>query len=335
MAVLVTPAIAQEIAEIIRQHYGALAGILYGKDAVSEADWEAAKRLGLVDESMAQPVVAEALHAYGAMLAHLDQADHQSRYGTTLADFMAEIAREPVPQTEIEHLSAKAVRQRGAQAVTALGRRAVERAGQVIIEHDAELGEKIRGTMRDVIAARFGDDEAARRVREAGAEQGLDEEFFARQFRTTIDRQVSDIGHLTGEWTRDLERVVQTESHNAVQQAMKESFIEQERTAAQAEGRAAREVLVYKLPRPDACRYCIALHLDGGVPRIFKLSELDADNVGRTKAQWQAVVGAVHPYCSCSLHRVPSILRMPEGWRSGQAAPSVIGLGGQLVMGAG
>ena len=334
MPILITPEVARDIAKIIRDHHGAVAAALFGKDSVSAADWEMALNLGLILPGSDVAAIAEGLHTYGAMLAHLDQAAMQSRYGMTLDQIQAEIERNPVPQTVAEHYAAQSNAHRGAQAIVGLGDKIGASVGGSLIETDHELERFMRGTIRDVVSAAHGDDEAARRIRESGAAMGLSDDFFDGQFRSTVDRQASDIGHLTGDWTRDLQRIVQTESHNAVNSGVAESWIEQEDQAAQREERSTNEVLVFKLPRPDACRYCNGLYLDGGIPRIFHLSSLRANgtNVGKRRADWMPVEGATHPWCGCTIHRVPAILSMPRGWKPGASAPSVIGAGGQLVI---
>jgi hypothetical protein len=330
---LITPEVARDIAQIIREHHGAMAAVLYGREAVTQQDWDMAVSLGLIDPTATKEELLEAMLAYGAMLAHLDQASQQSRYGETLDAMRAEIRRNPIPQTEIEAHAARHAAQRGADAIVGLGNVVDRKTGQILIDRDRELDRRMRGLIRDVIAARYGDDEAAKRVKEAGADKGLTADFFDGQFRSTVARQVSDIGYLTEDWSRDLERIVQTENTFAIHHAQAEAYEEQERELARETGEA-RPVLVFRLPRGDACRYCIELYLDGGVPRIFKLQHLvgNGTNIGKRRAAWQPIEGPTHPFCGCSLHRVPSILSMPPGWRSGQAAPTVIGPGGQVVM---
>jgi hypothetical protein len=78
-------------------------------------------------------------------------------------------------------------------------------------------------------------------------------------------------------------------------------------------GRDPKDVRVAKMPTPDACKDCVRLHLTdgkGSAPRIFKLSELQANgtNVGRNRQAWEATVGPVHPWCECAL------LEVPDGW---------------------
>lgn len=96
---------------------------------------------------------------------------------------------------------------------------------------------------------------------------------------------------------KDWERVAATEMQTAIQQGIAQDIHENH----------GADQLVYKRPAPNACKHCIRLHLedDGITPRIFKLSDLEQSNVGRKAADWQAVVGPVHPWCQCQLHIVP------------------------------
>lgn len=74
------------------------------------------------------------------------------------------------------------------------------------------------------------------------------------------------------------------------------------------------------------CSWCKRLHIGpDGNPRIFKLSTLIAhgDNTGRSKPEWEAVVGITHPYCQCELFYIAS------GWgfdEDGELVPG--GMGG-------
>jgi hypothetical protein len=59
------------------------------------------------------------------------------------------------------------------------------------------------------------------------------------------------------------------------------------------------------------CRHCIKAYLTNGIgsqPKIFKLSTLEANgtNVGKKVNDWLPVVGGMHPYCRCNLHKLLS-----------------------------
>lgn len=332
---LITPELAQDLARIFRQHHAAVAAAIFGEHSVSKHDWETAKTLGLVDES--GKGIFEGLHDYGALLAHLDQASQEARYGLTTADFIAEVKRNPVPRTQLEHRAAEFTRREGARHVTALGDRVASAVTQKAYEHARTSESRMRSIIRDAVSARFGDDEAQRRLQDIGVDAGLGDEFFDDALRNTVKEITSDIGHATEDWIRDLQRIAQTEGHRAVQEAIQESWVSREDAEAAAQHRPPRRVLAYKLPRPDACKHCIVLHLEGDTPRLYWLDEMQANgtNVGKKAADWEVTVGPVHPWCGCTLHRVPFILiprvQAVPGWRSGRAAPSIIGPGGAIA----
>lgn len=65
-----------------------------------------------------------------------------------------------------------------------------------------------------------------------------------------------------------------------------------------------RNELVYKVPRPSACKNCIRLHVDSkGNYRRYKLGDVIGNsNIGLPAYAWQFTIGPVHPHCYCVLH---------------------------------
>ena len=117
------------------------------------------------------------------------------------------------------------------------------------------------------------------------------------QDRQSLSEIVSEIGHRTGDWQRDMGRIVDTEMNN----------IMQEGRARVIKDRTGDDAKVYKDVYPGACRHCIRLYLTAGIgskPKVFLLKELTAngDNVGKKVANWVPTLGAVHPWCRCTLH---------------------------------
>ena len=115
--------------------------------------------------------------------------------------------------------------------------------------------------------------------------------------KKTIRQIANDISDKTGDWSRDFDRIIETASQNAFELG-KASEMERK-----SEG---TDPLVFKRVFDSACKYCVKAYLTNGVgsqPKIFKLSELKAngDNVGKKVAEWLPVLGAMHPYCRCSL----------------------------------
>jgi hypothetical protein len=118
--------------------------------------------------------------------------------------------------------------------------------------------------------------------------------------RKSLRSIVSEIGHKTGDWQRNLGRIVQTEYDN----------IFQEGRAAQIENLFGVDALVYKIPLPLACRHCIRVYLTDGLgsePRIFKLSELisNGSSIGRKPIDYKPVIGTLHPWDRCMLVHLP------------------------------
>lgn len=137
------------------------------------------------------------------------------------------------------------------------------------------------------------------------------QQFLADELKEGISKHktVSQIAHSiaekTGDWSRNFDRIIETESQNAFELG---KAAEIERQSLPGE-----DPLVYKQPQNGACKHCIRLYLTNGMgsePIIFKLSQLIANgsNIGRKAADWLAVVGTVHPFCRCPL------MKKPEGF---------------------
>lgn len=60
---------------------------------------------------------------------------------------------------------------------------------------------------------------------------------------------------------------------------------------------------VYKVPRQQACKTCISLHLDSqGGYRIYQLREVQGNsNAKLPQYAWSFTIGPVHPWCYCIL----------------------------------
>lgn len=111
--------------------------------------------------------------------------------------------------------------------------------------------------------------------------------------RKTVSGIVSDIGHRTGDWKKDLGRIVDTEMNNIYQKGRAVEIV----TLSHK-----KDPLVYKDVYEGACRHCIKLYLTKGLgsePRVFRLSQLIASgtNYGKKVDEWKAVLTGVHPFC--------------------------------------
>lgn len=120
------------------------------------------------------------------------------------------------------------------------------------------------------------------------------------EMRGSVRDMISEIGHKTGQWEGNLGMIAESTLHNAYEEGR----------AAEMENKAGgEEVYVYKDVYPGACKHCIKHYLTGGLgsqPVIFKLSELKANgsNIGRKAPDWLPTLGALHPYCRCTINEV-------------------------------
>jgi len=320
---ILDPTTAAELNQLAADHHTALLVNLFGEDVVPKATVDRLRALGLLGASEGYPGTLKAAHSFGLVLAALE--DPLGGPSLSLAEVRAKLAAHPVPRTAVEVLSAQDAALRGATAIRGLGNKVGAHLDHTLIEADAGLRRDMRDLIRDAVGAKYGDADAQARLSARAGDRGLDPEFFDGAFRNTVREVASDIGHASGDWARDLQRIAQTESHNAMQHGMAEHFKEQLK---------GQPVLVYKSIRPTACKHCVRFHTDAaGNPRIFLLSDLEANgtNVGRKTAAWQPVVGSVHPWCACQLVRVPRFLEMPAAWMPGESAPTVVNAEGVVV----
>jgi hypothetical protein len=119
--------------------------------------------------------------------------------------------------------------------------------------------------------------------------------------RQTVSQIANAIAEKTGDWGRNFDRIIEYASQTAFEEG-KAAEIQRQSPGT--------DPLVYKIVFEGACKWCIHLYLTGGIgsqPKIFKLSELinNGNNIGRKQSEWKPVIGAVHPYCRCKLHKLP------------------------------
>ena len=117
--------------------------------------------------------------------------------------------------------------------------------------------------------------------------------------RNSVSSIISEIGHKTGDWNRDLGRIAATEMQT----------IYEEGRAAEIEKRYGKDALVHKDVYLQACRFCIKFYCTNGLgskPKLFTLDELrgNGSNIGRKQADWKPTLPATHPFCRCNIHAV-------------------------------
>jgi hypothetical protein len=161
--------------------------------------------------------------------------------------------------------------------------------------HITGLGEKQKQTVNGIII------ENSKKKRKAYEKIIKQEVVSGIKTRSGIKDIVSEIGHRTDDWQRDLGKIVDTEYNNILQEA---------RALQIAKENDGEDSKVYKNVFPGACRHCIRLYLTNGIgskPKTFTLKELEANgsNIERKVSDWLATIFSVHPFCRCFLYPVP------------------------------
>ena len=116
--------------------------------------------------------------------------------------------------------------------------------------------------------------------------------------RETARKLASRIGDATGDWSRNLQRIAETELQNAHLNGW----------ADYIEDSVGANAQVGKRVNAEACPPCRRLYLDGdGHPKVFSLADLrdNGTNFGRKQKDWLPVVGTTHPRCFCQLIHIP------------------------------
>jgi hypothetical protein len=203
--------------------------------------------------------------------------ERKRTYGITYEQFVSTYAPK-VPNGPNEKHAIEWAKHSAATEIKGLGNKVAADFSTIAIEADKDLRRRYEGVIRESVSENI-------------------------QRQETVQQLASDLGHKTGDWSRDFKRIAATEKHKAMQEGIVTGLVERYGDPD--------DIRVAKMPNPDACPHCLRLHKhrDGRL-RIFKLSELveNGTNVGRKAANWQATVGPVHPWCGCDL------IHVPEGW---------------------
>lgn len=263
---LLTPDQLHEISQIIADRHAAFIVNTIGPEAVAPQVLERLKELGLVDVKIES--VRDA-YLYGQVVAAAQAPGVQNM---SYQDFKAWVKKNPVPLSPIENDAIAYAQQRAGIYCRGLGNRVNVQTGSVAIEADAQLRQQMR---QKIMTA---------------TEEGIAK-------RKTLKQIKSDLGWATKDWTRDWERIANTEQQFAMQQGQRDYIADEWGPDA--------EVAV--LVMPDRCQECEKHYTDGGMPKIFRLDELEANgtNVGIKRPNWQPVIPPMHPHCQCQLQRVP------------------------------
>jgi len=279
-AKLLTDKQRRAVQRAINDHHLAFMAEVLGPSAISEEDYKRLKAAGKIRNST--PLVtdaATAAHILGVVTHGMASKDAEKLSAGTFWEMVRE---QPHVMSQTEREAVAITRERVGEHIKGLGNKLDTATGHIIVDANDKLRRQNLGKVREAVAAGTASRENAQQI--------------AQRIRTA-----------TGDVKRDWAKIAQTEMHNASEEAKAVALIEQH----------GGDPLVYKRTRPDACPFCKLLYMDGNKPRVFRLSDLQANgtNVGRkanrprlsgsNATEYKAVLGAMHPWCQCTLHHLP------------------------------
>lgn len=198
----------------------------------------------------------------------------------------------PLKTGEVEFEDFKKYIQRGQyQALTSKEKATLDYLQNKTYSHIKKLSETIKRTAEGIVREKaFSTRDEYEKVISNSIKKAVLEKRVVRDI-------VSEIGHASKDWSRDLGRIAETELQDAFEYGKAIALYEE----------AGEGKKYYKTPFPGACKHCIKLYLTQGVdsePILFTYQELleNGTNVGRKTKDWKAVLGTVHPFCRCPLH---------------------------------
>ncbi len=258
----------EALRRIILDRHQAFVANFINPAVISPETLERLARLGLID-----PKAETVKDAYflGVLASHAPNDAENLTY----PQLLARVRARPVPLSPEEQHAVTMAEVTAGQYITGLATRISADTGQTVANLSPGAVASYRQAVRDSVAD-------------------------AIRHRKTVSQLKSDLGHATGDWARNLERVAITEISNAVSLG----------TAFAAVQRAkGKRVRACKNSARNCCKYCAKLYIEPttGNPRIYYLDELEANgsNVGRKASEYRACIGPTHPACRCILQIVP------------------------------
>lgn len=322
---LMSPDDVQHLATLIRDGHLKLAVTLFGVDAVAPSQLARLRAAGLLTDDDVRRVgrygTIGAAYNTGAAMAHApevadrtsppipplprttapsrpgapQQAPEQGAPRSPVAPAGAGAGAPPggatgadgmIPDDDLpawQRRYAEAARQHGAQMVVGLGNRTADRVAGDAFEVDLDQEVELRRRTAETIA------------------QGIESGESAGSTAAKLGRALDD------DWTRDLGRIVMTETQAAVNAGYKHAVLDE----------IGDDALVAVIPDAGACAVCRRLYLERGKPRIFKAAALPPAtvNYGVKAADKVPCVPPMHPWCACQLVYVEPGWSFNDEWQ--------------------
>jgi hypothetical protein len=194
--------------------------------------------------------IIEGAYKHGAILTRLAEAGTMN-----VEQFQEHLKANPLAMSPVEKLAFENARDRAGTFCVGLGNRWSDKLGAIVINADADLANRMRENIKSTTAVAIAKRKTAQELR-------------------------SDLRQLTKDYTRDWDRIAQTE----IQQAHQEGYIEQIREEF------GDDELLAKIPEPDACFIpgTAVLTRRGNIPIE---DVVVGDEVLTHKLRWKKVTG--------------------------------------------
>lgn len=257
----------KELLETINFQHIAFIATHVGVEYLSTAERKQIKDIGLDVDKMTPIEVA---FRFGQLTQALKSEKAKK---VTYVQFKKHIAKgQYFPLTRREQESLDYCKRRAYSHIKGLGNKIDQQTGHLLIEVDRKQRKRFEKVLANTMTK-------------------------ATANRSTVTEIVSELGHKTGDWSRDFGRIAETESAFAFNSGRAMELVRE----------FGEDVEVYVDVFENACKYCAGKYLTAGPgsePIVFKLSDmLDfGTNVGKKVDQWQAVIPPMHPWCRCMLN---------------------------------
>lgn len=267
-----TPDQVEELIKVIRFQHVLFGVDIAGIDVLSNSEIQLLRSYGVDPSTILKDLpVAEQAFQFGRLASALGNYDTKKVKYPDFLKFVRGGGHRALSEAELRTL--EIIKSRSYAAIKGLGSRIESETTQIIGTTEATRRAEYEDVLRDTLA------------------EGV-------KNRQSVAEIVSELGHKTGDWDRNLGRIVDTEMHNAYEEGR----------AAELRSVNGDSVKVYKDVYDGACKWCIKLYLTKGIgsaPIVFTLSSLEANgtNIGKKTSDWKATVGGVHPHCRCTMHK--------------------------------
>ena len=250
-----------------------MAAKLLGEDILTDQDKKQLKDYGfnLSEIKKDFPTFLQSYH-WGRLSQLIGQYNASK---ITYNQFMDHLDRgQYLPLTEVEQYAYKAAQNRTYSHITGLG----------------------DGIKKDVVHQIQQTEQENRAEYEKVIKKEIEEGVYQRK---SLSRIMSDLGHKTNDWDRNLGRIVASEMQDIFQEG-RAQIIKRKR---------GENNKVYKEVFSGSCRHCIKAYLTNGIsskPKVFTVEELESNgtNIGKKVADWKPTLGIMHPWCRCELMEV-------------------------------